>query len=168
MLGDTETEVAGLREVALSQLEFLDTETTLQDLLSLWTTDGDVDGNLFVTTDTEGTDGVAGLAYSVPPVSPCSHPSRVPFSIPPVSSQGRFPSQILSNFHVLLQPQEKVSRFGNWARTVNWSLTGKLFQHLCGTGESVTRFTDTDVEDKFVDPQLTHGVARLRVGLLRK
>jgi len=109
VFGNTETKVAGLGEVALSQLELLDTETTLQDFLSLWTTDGDVDGNLFVTTDTEGTDGVAGLA-------------------------------------------------------VNWSLTGELFQHLSGTGESITGLADTDVEDEFVDPQLTHWVARLRIG----
>jgi hypothetical protein len=29
----------------------------------LGATDGDVDSNLFVTTDTEGTDGVTGLAW---------------------------------------------------------------------------------------------------------
>jgi hypothetical protein len=62
VLADTETEVAGLGEVALPQLVFLDLETTLEDLLSLGATDGDVDGNLLVTTDTEGTDGVTGLA----------------------------------------------------------------------------------------------------------
>lgn len=63
VLRDTETEVAGLGEVALPQLVLLDLEATLQDLLSLSTTDGNVDGDLFVTTDTEGTDGVTGLAY---------------------------------------------------------------------------------------------------------
>lgn len=62
VLVDTETKVAGLREVALPQLVLLDLEATLQDLLSLRTTDGDVDSDLFVTTDTEGTHGVAGLA----------------------------------------------------------------------------------------------------------
>ena len=62
MFADTEAEVAGLGEVALSQLVFLDLEATLENLLSLGATDGDVHGNLFVTTDTEGTDGVAGLA----------------------------------------------------------------------------------------------------------
>jgi hypothetical protein len=64
VLADTEAEVAGLGEVLLSQLVFLDLEATLEDLLGLGATDGNVDGNLFVTTDTEGTDGVAGLAYS--------------------------------------------------------------------------------------------------------
>lgn len=64
VLGDTETEVAGLAEVALPQLVLLDLEATLKNLLSLGATDGDVDGNLFVTADTEGTDGVAGLACS--------------------------------------------------------------------------------------------------------
>ena len=66
VLRDTETEVAGLGEVALPQLVLLDLEATLQDLLSLGTTDGNVDADLFVTTDTEGTDGVTGLAYWEP------------------------------------------------------------------------------------------------------
>ena len=61
MLGDTETEVAGLGEVALAELVLLDLETTLEDLLGLGATDGDVDGDLFVPSDTESTDGVAGL-----------------------------------------------------------------------------------------------------------
>jgi hypothetical protein len=62
VFADTEAEVAGLGEVALSQLVFLDLEASLENLLRLGATDGDVYGNLFVTTDTEGTDGVAGLA----------------------------------------------------------------------------------------------------------
>lgn len=64
MLADTETEVTGLGEVAFPQLVLLDLEATLQNLLGLGTTDGDVDGDLLVTADTEGTDGVAGLACS--------------------------------------------------------------------------------------------------------
>ena len=63
VLADTEAEVAGFREVALAEFVLLDLEATLEDLLSLGATDGNVDGNLFVTTDTEGTDGIAGLAY---------------------------------------------------------------------------------------------------------
>jgi hypothetical protein len=62
VLGDTETEVAGLREVTLAELVLLDLEATLEDLLRLGATDGDVHGDLLVTTDTEGTDGVTGLA----------------------------------------------------------------------------------------------------------
>ena len=62
VLGDTETEVTGLGEVALAELVLLDLEATLEDLLSLGAADGDVNGDLLVTTDTEGTDGVAGLA----------------------------------------------------------------------------------------------------------
>lgn len=61
VLGDTETEVAGLGEVPLAKLVLLDLESTLKNLLGLGATDGDVDGNLFVPSDTEGTDGVAGL-----------------------------------------------------------------------------------------------------------
>lgn len=62
VLGDTETEVASGGEVALAELVLLDLEATLEDLLGLSATDGDVDGDLLVTADTEGTDGVAGLA----------------------------------------------------------------------------------------------------------
>lgn len=65
VLGDTEAEVASLREVALAELILLDLEATLENLLGLGATDGDVDGDLFVTTDTEGTDGVTGLAYGI-------------------------------------------------------------------------------------------------------
>lgn len=62
VLADTETEVAGLGEVALAKLVLLDLEATLENLLGLGATDGNVDGNLFVPPDTEGSDGVAGLA----------------------------------------------------------------------------------------------------------
>lgn len=61
VLGDTETEVSGLREVTAAELVLLDLEATLENLLSLGATDGNVDGDLLVTADTEGTDGVAGL-----------------------------------------------------------------------------------------------------------
>ena len=62
VLADTESEVTGLREVALAELVLLDLKATLENLLGLGATDGDVDGDLFVTADTEGTDGVTGLA----------------------------------------------------------------------------------------------------------
>jgi hypothetical protein len=63
VFADTETEVASLREVALAELIFLDLQTTLQDFLSLWSSDSNVDCDLLVTTDTEGSDGISGLAY---------------------------------------------------------------------------------------------------------
>lgn len=87
VLVDTEAEVTSLAEVALAELVLLDLETTLEDLLGLGATDGDMDGNLFVTADTEGSHGIAGLA-------------------------------------------------------VHRRLTAQLFEHLCSTGQSVTRFTD--------------------------
>lgn len=61
MLADTETEVAGLAEVALAELVLLHLEATLEDLLGLGATDSNVDGNLLVPPDTESTDSVAGL-----------------------------------------------------------------------------------------------------------
>jgi len=61
VLADTETEVARLAEVALAELVLLDLEATLENLLCLGATDGDVDSNLFVPPDTESTDGIAGF-----------------------------------------------------------------------------------------------------------
>ena len=96
VLANTEAEVAGLAEVALAQLVLLDLEATLEDLLGLGATDGNVDGNLFVTTDTEGTDSVASLAYSLEKVVPSAmlFPSLSLFflllpSPPPSSSSQR-------------------------------------------------------------------------------
>merc|ERR1711977_685502 len=106
VLADTETEVASLREVALAELVFLDLQSTLQDLLSLWSADSDVNGNLLVTTDTEGSDGVAGLA-------------------------------------------------------VDWGLTAQLLENLRGSGKSITRLSNRDVENELLDAKLLHGVAAL-------
>lgn len=46
-------------------------------------------------------------------------------------------------------------------RTVYGCLTGKLFEHLGGTSESVTRLADGDVENQLLDLQLPHGVGGL-------
>jgi len=62
VFADTETEVTSLREVALAELVLLNLQSTLQDFLSLWSADSDVHSDLLVTTDTEGSDSVAGLA----------------------------------------------------------------------------------------------------------
>jgi hypothetical protein len=48
-------------------------------------------------------------------------------------------------------------------RTVDRGLTGELLQHLGGTGQSVTRLADRDVQDELLDAELPHGV----LGLLR-
>jgi len=78
VLRDTETEVASLREVALAELVFLDLEATLENLLGLGATDSNVNSDLLVTTDTEGSDSVAGLACNSSPSAslllPFSHP----------------------------------------------------------------------------------------------
>jgi hypothetical protein len=62
VFADTEAKVASLGEVALAELIFLDLQSTLQDFLSFWSTDSDMHSYLLVTTDTERTDGVSGLA----------------------------------------------------------------------------------------------------------
>lgn len=99
VLSDTEAEVAGLGEVAAAELVLLHLETTLNDLLGLGTTDGDVARDLFVTADTEPTQGVAGLA----------------------GDRG---------------------------------LTGKLFQHLGRTSQTIARLADRDVDDELVNLEL--------------
>ncbi len=43
-------------------------------------------------------------------------------------------------------------------------MTGQLLQHLGGTGKSVTRLSDGDVENELLDLQLPHGVAGLVLG----
>jgi hypothetical protein len=63
MFADSETKVTSLGKVTLAELVFLNLQSTFQDFLGFRTTDSDVHGNLFVTTNTEGTDGVSGLAY---------------------------------------------------------------------------------------------------------
>ena len=60
VLLDTETEVSSVGEVLLEQLVLLNLQGLLEDLESLRAADGGVDGDLLVTADTEGTDGVAG------------------------------------------------------------------------------------------------------------
>ena len=146
VLADTEAEVAGLGEVALAELVLLDLEATLEDLLSLCrcqrqvlskvpeigaiylgATDGDVDSDLLVTADTEGTDGVTGLAFS------CVLARRTPHQF----------------------------SGGMGKRTVDRSLTRQLLEHLGGTSEPVTGFTDRDVQNELLNLELPHGVASL-------
>ena len=79
VLLDTETEVAGLGEVLAAQLVLLDLQPTLQNFFGLGATDGNVHSDLLVTTDTEGTDSVAGLACSYPISSSSSLSSNISF-----------------------------------------------------------------------------------------
>lgn len=139
MLADTEAKVASLGEVALPQLVLLDLETTLKDLLSLGAPDGNVDSDLFVTADTKGTDGVAGLACALLAMS-------------------WSPSHFYLNFSVALRwPVRRVQG----RLTVDRSLTAQLLEHLRSTSKSVTRLADTDVEHELLDAQLAHGVGAL-------
>jgi hypothetical protein len=62
VFADPKPKVTSLREVSFPQFVFLDLQSSLQDLLSFWASDGDVDGNLLVTSNTESTDGVACFA----------------------------------------------------------------------------------------------------------
>lgn len=47
----------GVGEVSLDELVLLDLETTVKNLEGLLTTDGAGNGDLFITTNGEGTDG---------------------------------------------------------------------------------------------------------------
>ena len=58
---DTESKVTSLAKVSLLQLVLLDLQSSLQNLLSLGSTDSDVTSDLLVTTNGEGSDGVSGL-----------------------------------------------------------------------------------------------------------
>ena len=61
VLLNTEAKVAGLGEVPALELILLDLEATLEDLLGLGPTDGNMYGDLLVTTDAELADGVSCL-----------------------------------------------------------------------------------------------------------
>ena len=61
MFLNTEAKGTSLGEVALLEFVFLDLEATVEDLFGLWSTDSAVAGDFFITSDTEGTDGVSGL-----------------------------------------------------------------------------------------------------------
>ena len=61
VLVDAEAEVSGVGEVLLEELVLLDLEATLNDLHSLLSADSDVNGDLLVTADAEGPEGVPGL-----------------------------------------------------------------------------------------------------------
>lgn len=62
VLRNTKTEVSSLGKVALAKFILLDLETTFKNFLGLRSSDGDVDSDLLVSTDTESTDGVTSLA----------------------------------------------------------------------------------------------------------
>lgn len=62
VLADAKTKVASLRKVSFPKLVFLDFQTSLKDLLGLGTPDCDMYGNLFVSSNAERADGVAGFA----------------------------------------------------------------------------------------------------------
>ena len=54
---NTETKITRVREVVLDEFVFLDLQATFKNLESLFTTNGGMDGDLFITTNGEGTDG---------------------------------------------------------------------------------------------------------------
>ena len=62
MFTDAKPKVPRLREVLPSQLVFLYLQTTLEDFFGFGTTDGDVYGDFFVTSNAECADCVAGFA----------------------------------------------------------------------------------------------------------
>ena len=55
---DTETEASAIWEISLSQFSVLDLETSFKDLVSLFSSDGDMHGYFFVSLDAETSDGV--------------------------------------------------------------------------------------------------------------
>merc|ERR1712156_1240573 len=103
MFCNTKAEVSSLGEVASLQLVFLHFQTLLQDFFSLGTSHSAMNSNLFITSDTEGSNS-------------------------------------------------KTS-FGE-----DWCLTSKCFQHFTSTHQSITTFTDTDVDAEFLNANLLHGV----------
>ncbi|KAH3669059.1 hypothetical protein OGAPHI_001655 [Ogataea philodendri] len=100
---DTETKVSGLGEVSVLELVFFHLQSSLQDLVSLWSSDSNVNGDLLISSDTKSSNSVSGFA-------------------------------------------------------LHWSLTRQLFQHLGCSGQSVTRLTNTDVENQLLNLEFFHRV----------
>ena len=61
MFLDTEAKGSSGGEVAHLEFVFLDLESLVEDLFGLGASDGAVARDLFVTSDTESSDGVSGL-----------------------------------------------------------------------------------------------------------
>lgn len=61
MFLDTESKVSGGRKVGFFQLILFDLETTFKDLLGFWTANGNVNGNLFIAANGEGTDSITSF-----------------------------------------------------------------------------------------------------------
>merc|ERR1719348_1140019 len=61
VLLDTESKVSVLGEVLPSQLVLLDLESSLEDLLSLGSSHGAVNGDLLISSDSKASDSVSGL-----------------------------------------------------------------------------------------------------------
>ena len=59
VFSDTEAEASGVGEVLLLQFELLHLQGAVKDLVGLEATDSDVHGDLLVSADAEGSDGVA-------------------------------------------------------------------------------------------------------------
>lgn len=62
VLADPKSKIARRREILLPQFILLDFQTALEDFFGFGSPYGDMDGDLFVTTDTECADGVTGFA----------------------------------------------------------------------------------------------------------
>ena len=62
MFRDAESEVACIREVLLAELILFDFEAALEDFFGFGSTHRDVHGDLFVASDAEAADRVAGFA----------------------------------------------------------------------------------------------------------
>ena len=61
MFLNTEAEVTGVGEVTFSKFEFFDFKSFFQDFFGLVSSDSHMQGDLFISLNSERTDGVAGL-----------------------------------------------------------------------------------------------------------
>lgn len=61
MFLDTETEATQVGEVVFLEFVFLDLQTGLQDFLGFWSSDGDSASDLFISSNSKGSDGESGL-----------------------------------------------------------------------------------------------------------
>ena len=63
MLLNTETKASSIREIFLLEFSILDLESSFEDLVSLISSDGDMDSDFFITLDVEASNSVTSAGW---------------------------------------------------------------------------------------------------------
>ena len=109
VLIDTKAKVTSVGKVASSQLVLLDLETTLENLFCLGPTNGDMAGNLFVSSDTESSEGCQVTMREISNSSLLKVILSLLLTVSRLGSDGRLTSQLLQYLGGSGQPVTRLS-----------------------------------------------------------